>query len=223
MIARRIAIDGPAGAGKSTAAKMVAARLDYLYIDTGAMYRAIALLALRRGIAVDDAERLTALAETADIALEPAADAGCRVFVSEEEITEAIRSPQVGDAASPISAVPGVRRALVAQQQALAACRPVVMDGRDIGTVVLPEAECKVFLTAATRIRAERRMNELKARGIEADLAGVERDIIARDQRDSSRAVSPLRRAGDAILLDSSDLTLEQVVNKIIELAGGQA
>lgn len=220
MTARQIAIDGPAGAGKSTTAKLVAARLGYLYIDTGAMYRAVALLALRQGIAVDDAQRLTALAEQADIRLTPAADVGCRVFVGEEEVTQDIRRPEVGEAASPVSAVPGVRRALVKRQQAMAAARPVVMDGRDIGTVVLPQAECKIFLTASPRVRAERRTAELRARGIAADIDAVERDIVIRDQRDSSRAASPLKQAENAVLLDNSRMKLAQVVEKIIALAG---
>lgn len=220
MTARQIAIDGPAGAGKSTVARLVATELQYLYIDTGAMYRAVALLALRAGIAIDDAENLTALAETADIRLEPAEN-GCRVLAEGEDISAAIRAPQVGDAASPVSAVAGVRRALVARQQAMAAQQPVVMDGRDIGSVVLPQAQCKIYLTADARIRAQRRTDELLAKGIAADIEQIEADINERDQRDMNRAHSPLVRLPEAIVVDSSHMTIEQVVERILNAAEG--
>jgi len=217
-VAKQIAIDGPAGAGKSTAARLVADRLGYLYIDTGAMYRAVALLALRAGVDLDDAENLTSLAEGMDLRLE-SAPGGCRVFAEGEEISEAIRLPEVGNAASPVSAVAGVRKALVARQQDLAASRSVVMDGRDIGTVVLPHAECKVYLTASPQVRAERRCKELLAKGIAADAAQIEREISERDQRDMSREHSPLCQAEGAVLLDSSGLTVDQVVDRIVAIA----
>ncbi|MBR5430237.1 MAG: (d)CMP kinase [Firmicutes bacterium] len=220
MTARQIAIDGPAGAGKSTVAKLVADRLGYLYIDTGAMYRAVALLALEQGVAVDDAAGLVGLIAGHEIDLQPAS-AGCRVLIDGRDVSQDIRLPQVGNAASPVSAVAEVRRLLVARQQQLAASRPVVMDGRDIGTVVLPEAGCKVFLTASSRVRAQRRAHELRLKGLPVDLEQVEREIIERDLRDSTRAASPLTQADDAVLVDSSDMTIEQVVTRIIELAEG--
>ena len=220
MTAAQIAIDGPAGAGKSTVAKLIADRLGYLYIDTGAMYRAVALLAIEQGVAFDDAEGLVALIRDNRIDLEPAAG-GCRVLIDDRDVSQDIRLPEVGNAASPVSAVGEVRELLVAMQQDLAARRPVVMDGRDIGTVVLPDAPCKVFLTASPRVRALRRANELRLKGLTVDVDQVEREIMERDQRDSTRAVSPLRQADDAVLVDSSDMTIEQVVSRIIELAEG--
>lgn len=218
MTAAQIAIDGPAGAGKSTVAKLVADRLGYLYIDTGAMYRAVAWLALKQGVGFGDAEGLTRLIRENRIELLPAA-AGCRLLINGQDVSRDIRLPEVGSAASPVSAVAEVRSLLVAMQQDLAARRPVVMDGRDIGTVVLPKATCKVFLTASPRVRAERRANELRQKGLSADIDQVEREIRERDQRDSTRAASPLRQADDAVLVDSSDMSIEQVVSRIIELA----
>ncbi len=220
MTARQIAIDGPAGAGKSTVAKRVAGLLGYLYIDTGAMYRAIALLALRRQIPFDDAAALSELAEQADLRLE-SAPFGCRVFLGGEDVSEQIRRPEVGNAASPVSAVPGVRTALVRRQQEMASAAPVVMDGRDIGTVVLPQADCKVFLTASLPVRAERRWRELREKGLPAELSVIEAEMAERDYRDSHRETSPLKQADDAVLLDSSDLDINQVVTRILELAQG--
>ena len=220
MTARQIAIDGPAGAGKSTISKLIADRLGYLYIDTGAMYRAVALLALEQGVAVDDGAGLVRLIDDNTIDLQPAAS-GCRVLINGRDVSRDIRLPEVGNAASPVSAVPQVRTKLVAMQQQLAATRPVVMDGRDIGTVVLPDASCKIFLTASSKVRAQRRANELREKGMEVDVAQVEQEIIERDRRDSTRAASPLRQAEDAVLVDSSDLTIEQVVSRIIQLAEG--
>ena len=220
MTAAQIAIDGPAGAGKSTVAKLIADRLGYLYIDTGAMYRAVALLAIEQGVAFDDAESLVALIRDNKIDLEPAPN-GCRVLIDDRDVSQDIRLPEVGNAASPVSAVAEVRELLVAMQQDLAARRPVVMDGRDIGTIVLPDAPCKVFLTASPRVRALRRANELRLKGLTVDVDQVEREIMERDQRDSTRAVSPLRQADDAVLVDSSYMTIEQVVSRIIELAEG--
>ena len=221
MTAAQIAIDGPAGAGKSTVAKLIADRLGYLYIDTGAMYRAVALLALEQGVAFDDAEGLTELIRGNEISLEPAAS-GCRVLINGKDVSRDIRLPEVGNAASPVSAVAEVRSLLVAMQQELAARRPVVMDGRDIGTVVLPDAACKIFLTASPRVRALRRAKELQQKGLTADIDQVEREIRERDERDSTRAASPLRQAEDAVLVDSSDMSIEEVVCRIIELAEGQ-
>ena len=218
MTAKQIAIDGPAAAGKSTSAKLVAKRLGYLYIDTGAMYRAVALMAIREGIAFDDAQALTDLTKRTDIRLESEGDT-YKVFVNGEDVTAAIRQPEVGNAASPISAIEGVRQVLVQKQQEMAAACPVVMDGRDIGTVVLPNADCKVFLTAASRIRAERRALELQQRGLAADIDEIEADIIERDHRDSNRTHSPLQQAEDAHLLDSSSLDIDKVVSIIMRWA----
>lgn len=221
MTALQIAIDGPAGAGKSTVAKRVAAELGYLYIDTGAMYRAVALAALRRGIAVDDAAGLSRLAESIKIELKSGPERDL-VYLDGEDVSEAIREPQVGNAASPVSAVPGVRLALVAQQQRLGAQGRVVMDGRDIGTKVLPAADCKIFLTASLAERARRRTLELAQKGQQVEEAAVRADIAARDQRDSSRAHSPLAQAADAVLVDSSELSIDQVVAHILTLARGR-
>lgn len=219
MTAKRIAIDGPAGAGKSTVAKLVADSLSYLYIDTGAMYRAIALQALRQEITPDNDAALIKLAQEIELQLLPA-QGGCRVLIGDEDVSEAIRRPEVGNLASPVSAIAGVREELVRRQQQLAADNAVVMDGRDIGTVVLPDAECKIFLTADIRIRAKRRTLELCSKGQQADLQQVEKELAERDYRDMNRAASPLRQAEDAHLVDSSDMSIEQVVKTILELAG---
>ena len=214
----RIAIDGPSGAGKSTIAKAVAKKLNIDYIDTGAMYRAVALLAIRQSVAFDDEKALTEIAEKADITLRQEGEKYL-VFIDGEDVSEAIRRPEVGNAASPVSANPGVRQVLVEKQQAMAAKGGVVMDGRDIGTVVLPDADCKIFLTASLGVRAQRRVLELQAKGLDVDFEQVKKDVRERDERDSSRAASPLKQADDAILIDSSDMTFEEVVSRIIRLA----
>ena len=214
-----IAIDGPAGAGKSTIAKALAEQLGYIYIDTGAMYRAVALTALRAGVAVDDAPALTALA--AQIELDMRAEGGVnRILLGQEDVTEAIRQPEVGAAASPVSAVAGVREHLVAQQRKLAARGNVVMDGRDIGTVVLPDADCKIFLTASLDERVNRRYEELRAKGLTTMREAVREDISTRDYRDSHRETSPLKQAEDAVLLDSTGMSIEAVLAEVRRLAG---
>ena len=207
-----IAIDGPAGAGKSTMARAVAARLGCTYIDTGAMYRAVALAARQRGVDLDDAARLEALAVAANLELEDA-----RIRWNGDDVTAAIRTPEIGEAASRISQFAGVRRALVAQQRRIAAQRPVVMEGRDIGTVVFPEADVKIFLDADTRVRAERRARELEQSGVPvpADLA---RQIAERDQRDRGREESPLVQAEDAVYLDSTGLAAAEVEEAILAI-----
>lgn len=213
-----IAIDGPAGAGKSTIAKAMAEKLAYIYIDTGAMYRAVAYAALRDGVAVDDAAGLTALAAAADIDMR--AEGGInRILLNGEDVTEAIRRPEVGAAASPVSAVGGVREHLVAAQRKLAARGCVVMDGRDIGTVVLPNADCKIFLTADLEERVDRRYNELVAKGIATTREAVREDIETRDYRDSHRENSPLKQAEDAVYLDSSGLSIAEVLAEACKLA----
>ena len=190
-----VAIDGPAGAGKSTVAKRVAGRLGYLYVDSGAMYRAVALWALRNGTGLEDWHRLEQLALAADIQLEERTD---RVYLNGEDVTEAIRAEGISSAASRISTVPGVRRALVEKQKQFALSHSVVMEGRDIGTVVFPNARVKIFLDAAPGIRADRRHRQLLDKGIENDPSETEREIRVRDNRDRTRAEAPLLPAPDA-------------------------
>ncbi|MBC8103140.1 MAG: (d)CMP kinase [Cytophagales bacterium] len=212
-----IAIDGPAGAGKSTVARLLARRLGYLYIDSGAMYRAVALLAQRNEVSPDEADAVSALTRTARISFQSDGDHQ-RLFLSDEDITEAIRAPDIATLASKVSAIPGVRAALVTQQQALGAQGGVVMEGRDIGTVVFPSAELKVFLTATPEARAERRLQEIQARGhVNATLESVRADQDERDHRDATRAISPLASASDALEIGSDGVGPEQVVEEIIQ------
>jgi len=210
-----VAIDGPAGAGKSTIARRIAAALGAVYIDTGAMYRAVALLALRAGVPLDDAAALEPLALAADIRFEPGST---RVFLNGEDVTAAIREPGVSPAASKVSAIPVVRRVLVAMQRRMAAGESVVMEGRDIGTVVFPEARVKIFLDADAAVRAARRVRELEAKGQSPSAAEVEREIHERDLRDSTRADSPLVCAPDAVRVDTTGLSLEEVQRVILEI-----
>ena len=214
-----IAIDGPAGAGKSTIAKRVSARLGYIYVDTGAMFRAIALTVLRSGADPEDGESIAAAAEKADICI-VYEDGAQQIMLDGENVSGLIRTEEVSRMASVVSVYPAVRKKLLELQRRIASEQNVVMDGRDIGTVVLPHADTKVFLTASPRVRALRRYNELIGRGAEADLVDIERDIIERDSRDMNRSEAPLRQAEDAYLLDSSDMTIDGVVDKILSLAG---
>ena len=211
-----IAIDGPVGAGKSTIARLVAQGLGYTYIDSGAMYRALAWAARRDGIAADDQTRVSELVEEVRIRIRPRADGLNQVIVNGDDITSEIRSPDIGQLASRLSAMPPVRRRMVALQQDMAREGHVVMEGRDIQTVVLPEAEVKIFLTASAEERARRRWEELRGRGREADLQHVLADIEARDARDTTRADSPLKPAPDAVHVDTDGLTIEQVVAKVL-------
>jgi cytidylate kinase len=206
-----IAIDGPAGAGKSTIARRVAAQLGYTYIDTGAMYRAVALWALRRNLAVTDSHRMETLAAAAEIQLgtEPAA-----VLLNGENVTEAIREPRVSEAASQVATIPAVRHALVAKQRAIAGTANVVMEGRDIGTVVFPDATLKIFLDADQSERVRRRAEQL---GL-ADPSPVLEQIAQRDRRDTGRAEAPLAQAPDAVYLDSTGLSIDQVADAILKL-----
>ncbi len=212
-----IAIDGPAGAGKSTIAKRIAEEMGFIYVDTGAMYRAMALYLIRRGIAPDDTERISGLCKEADISIEYR-DGEQTVLLDGENVNAYLRTEEVGNMASRSSAVPAVREKLVELQQKLAAKADVVMDGRDIGTVVLPDADVKIYLTATSAARAKRRYLELQEKGEQAELSQIEQDIIERDYRDMHREHSPLRQAEDAVLVDSSELTINEVVERIREL-----
>ncbi|HEY8417972.1 MAG TPA: (d)CMP kinase [Limnochordales bacterium] len=212
-----IAIDGPAGAGKSTVARKVAEALGYLYIDTGAMYRALTLAVLRAGVPVDDPAAVAAVVAGVRVRLEPS-PAGNRVFLDGEDVTAAIRTPEVSAAVSQVAAIPEVRRRLVTLQRQLAGGGGVVMDGRDIGTVVLPHADLKVFLTADLEERARRRYLELKAVGHGLDLEEIRKNLEERDRLDSGRAVSPLRIADDAVIIDTTDRPVERVVAEVLRL-----
>jgi len=213
----QIAIDGPAGAGKSTVAKQVAKELDLLYLDTGAMYRAITLKALRQGVELSDEEAVSSLAMETEIELEHAR--GQRVFCDGEDVSRAIRSPEVSRNVSVVAAYPGVRQRLVTLQRQEAERCGVVMDGRDIGTHVLPQAQLKIFLTASPEERARRRWMELQKNGQELSLIEVTEDMIRRDRYDTGREVSPLEVADDALILDTTGLEIAEIVQKIVVLA----
>lgn len=210
-----VAIDGPAGAGKSTIARRLARRLGFTYINTGAMYRAVALWALRRQTDLADMHRLEQLAREAQIEFGAEED---QILLNGEDVSSAIRSEEVSAAASKVSALPAVRRAMVAAQRRIAEAQSVVMEGRDIGTVVFPEAQVKVYLDAEPAERARRRTLELAGRGIAADPNGVAADIRQRDDRDRTRAASPLMQAPDADLIDTTGLSLEQVEEAVLRL-----
>lgn len=217
-----IAIDGPAGAGKSTVAKAVARRLQYLYIDTGAMYRAVAWLVLRDGIVLTDPARIGQLATDATIELAGSVD-DLRIFINQRDITDEIRTPEISQAASIVSAIPAVRRALVARQQEMGRVGDVVMEGRDIGTVVFPKADVKIFLDASTEARTERRHAEDLQKGAAASLSETRAALEARDSRDSSRADSPLVQAADAVYIDSSSFTIDDVIAQVLQLIATQS
>lgn len=212
-----IAIDGPAGAGKSTIAKKVAKELSYIYVDTGAMYRAMALYLIKCGIKAEDTTAIEAACQNADITIDYV-NGEQQVILNGENVTPYIRTEEVGNMASASSVNGKVREKLVALQQKLAAQKSVVMDGRDIGTVVLPDAKVKIYLTASSRTRAQRRYEELTAKGISCDIDKIEEDIIERDHRDMNRAISPLKQAEDAIYVDSSDMTIDDVMERIISI-----
>ncbi len=217
-----VAIDGPAGAGKSTAARLLAERLDYALLDTGAIYRTMALRARERGIAWDDGPGVAALADGLEIAfrLDGAVN---RVLANGTDLTASIRTPEISDGASRVSALAQVRAALLGLQRRIGGAGGVVVEGRDIGTVVFPDAEAKFFLTASTDERARRRAAELRAAGKPVDEAETRAELVARDERDSTRATAPLRRADDAIEIDSSALGPDEVVARMAEIVVARA
>lgn len=209
-----IAIDGPAGAGKSTIARKLASNLGYIYVDTGALYRAVGVNAMRSGADTKNAEQVTATLNSAKVSLR-FIEGEQRVFLGEEDVSLAIRTPEASMAASNVSAIPAVREFLFDLQRNIAKENNCIMDGRDIGTVVLPDAQVKVFLTASAQVRAKRRYDELIAKGMEADYNQVLEEMIQRDYQDSHRAIAPLKQADDATLVDTSDMNLEQVLSAL--------
>lgn len=212
-----IAIDGPAGAGKSTIAKAVAKELEFIYVDTGAMYRAMALHLLRQGIVPGEEAQMDAACENAEISI-VYENGAQQVLLNGENVTGDLRREEVGNMASVSSARPRIREKLVELQRVLASQIDVVMDGRDIGTCVLPDADVKIYLTASARTRALRRCRELEEKGVSCVLEEIEADINDRDHRDMTREISPLRKAEDAVLVDSSEMSIEEVKEAIIRL-----
>lgn len=212
-----IAIDGPAGAGKSTIAKKIAKELHFIYVDTGAMYRAMALFFIRNHIKPEEKEKISVMCKLANITI-LYEDNVQQVWLNGENVTGLLRSEEVGNMASGCSTHQDVRTKLVELQRKLAENNDVVMDGRDIGTHVLPDANLKIYMTAGSRIRAQRRYDELKAKGEECDIDKIELDIMERDTRDMTREISPLCQAKDAILLDTSDMTIDEVVETVVKL-----
>ena len=212
-----IAIDGPAGAGKSTIAQTVADQLGYLYIDTGAMYRAVAWKVIENAIPLADHAKIVALANKLKLRFERI-DSVQHIFTDGEDLTDAIRTPEATRLSSPVSAISGVRRKLVDIQRKIGEEGGIVMEGRDIGTVVFPNAEVKIFLTASAGERAHRRVLQLKEQGIEADIEQIAEEIRERDLRDSSRSHAPLKQAADAVLLETDSKTIEQVVDEVINI-----
>ncbi len=220
----RIAIDGPAGAGKSTVARQVAQKLGYLYVDTGAMYRAVTWLVLEKGLDRTDGKTIAKAAKDSHIRLIPgddSSDGKVQVFIDGQDITNKIRTPQVTELVSPLSSLPAIRRLLVEQQRELSKSGGIVLDGRDIGTVVIPDADVKVFLTASAEVRAKRRKRELHEQGIDVDYDALLADINARDRRDETRADSPLKQAEDAVVIISDNMTIDDVVSAVVRLCEG--
>ena len=217
MSTLKIAIDGPAGAGKSTIAKEIAKKMQLIYVDTGAMYRAMALFLLRNHVSPEDAAAIEKTCEDAEIGI--CYEKGQQVvYLNGENVNDLLRSEEVGKMASISSQIKSVRRKLVDLQRRLAETTDVIMDGRDIGTCVLPDADVKIYLTASSRVRAQRRFDELQEKGIACNFDEIEKDIIERDRRDMTREESPLRKAEDAIEVDTSDMSIEQVIATIIRI-----
>ncbi|MBR3753474.1 MAG: (d)CMP kinase [Clostridia bacterium] len=209
-----IAIDGPAGAGKSTIARSLAAKLGFIYVDTGALYRAVGVNAMRKGMDTKNAEQVTSILGDTKVSLR-FVDGEQRVFLGDEDVSLAIRTPEASMAASNVSAIPAVREFLFDLQRNIAKENDCLMDGRDIGTVVLPEAQVKIFLTASAEVRAKRRYDELLAKGMKAEYNDVLEEMIQRDYQDSHRAIAPLKQADDAVLVDTSEMNLEQVLEAL--------
>ena len=212
-----VAIDGPAGAGKSTIAKLVAKEKGYVYVDTGAMYRGLAIHFLENGIEAEEKEKIAEACKDADVTIRYE-DGQQQVYLNGKNITAKLREEADGNMASKSSAIPEVRAKLLELQRELARKEDVIMDGRDIGTCVLPDADVKVFLTASVETRAKRRYDELVEKGVACDLEEIARDIAERDERDSTREIAPLKQAEDAVLVDSSYMTIEEVVAAIVKL-----
>lgn len=212
-----VAIDGPAGAGKSTIAKLLAKEKGYIYVDTGAMYRGLAVYLLDKGIEAGNTAAVVEAVKEADVRIKYE-DGIQEVYLNGKDITARLRSEEVGCMASAAAPIPEVREKLLELQRNLAREQDVVMDGRDIGTCILPDADVKVFLTASVERRAKRRYDELLAKGESCDLATIEQDIRKRDEQDSTRKIAPLKQAEDAVLVDSSDMTIEEVVRTIADL-----
>lgn len=213
----QVAIDGPASAGKSTVAKIVAKKLQFIYCDTGAMYRSVTYAALKNHVKLDDDQALKEMLKTTEIRFVPA-EPEQRVFVNDDEVTMAIRTPEITNNVSLVSAQPSVRAELTKRQQEIAEAGGIVMDGRDIGTTVLPNAEVKIFLVASVHERAVRRFKENQEKGIDTPLDVLEKEIEQRDYKDSHREISPLTQAEDAVLVDTTSLNIDQVVDRILEI-----
>lgn len=212
-----VAIDGPSGAGKSTVARAAAARLGYVYVDTGAMYRAIGLAVCRRGISGEDGDGIAAVLPEIDIRL-AYQDGAQHVLLNGEDVSDAIRTPEIAYYASKVSAVPAVRQFLLEAQRDMAKKGNILMDGRDIGTVILPDAPVKIFLTASAETRAERRYLELIGKGQQVTRESVLHDVVERDRQDMSRAVAPLKQAEDAVLLNTSKMTLDESIEAVLQI-----
>jgi cytidylate kinase len=217
-----IAIDGPAGAGKSTVAQQLAKRLGFVLVDTGALYRGLALIARERGVPWTDGPALGELASALDLRFEPVPDAALRLLAADRDLSSDIRTPEISMGASDVSKHPEVRAALLELQRQLGREGGVVLEGRDIGTVVFPDAELKVFLTGSADVRAQRRVLDLESRGIPADFSQTLAEIQARDAQDSGRSVAPLKAAPDAIVLDTTNLDIAAVVDELARLAQGK-